>query len=96
MGRYQHNVYASAKTSRYVVLFDLQWKVIECRRLEPSTDLHGAMMSALNRLVSEGWALEGSLKFGFVFLNRNGSRRLLILTERDPFDECAQTFSPFR
>jgi hypothetical protein len=27
---------------------------------------------------------------------RNGIRRLLILTERDPFDAPPQTFSPFK
>jgi hypothetical protein len=34
--------------------------------------------------------------FGFVFINRNGIRRLLILTERDPLDTRPQTFSPFK
>jgi hypothetical protein len=96
MARYQHNVFASAKTPRYLVLFDLQWKIIECQRLEPSSELRNAMTCAINRLVSEGWALEGTVKFGFVFLNRNGTRRLLILSERDPRDTRAQTFSPFK
>ena len=96
MARYHHNVYASAKTPRYLVLFDLQWKVIECRRLEPCADLHGALNILIDRLVGEGWQPECAVKFGFVFLNRNGVRRLLILTERDPHDSRPQAFSPFK
>jgi len=41
----------------------------------------------LNRLLAH---------YGFVFLNRNGARRLLILAERDPYDATPQTFSPFK
>jgi hypothetical protein len=94
--RYHHNVYASANTSRYLVLFDLQWKVIEYQRIEPSADLRTAMTATLQRLTQEGWRSEGDTRFGFVFLNRNGTRRLLILTERDPHDSTSQTFSPFK
>jgi hypothetical protein len=96
MARYHHNVYASAKTVRYIVLFDLQWKIIECQRLEPCADLDTAMITAIHRLTEEGWQPESTPRFGFVFLNRNGVRRLLILTERDPHDTKPQTFSPFK
>jgi hypothetical protein len=94
--RYHHDVYSTAKTPRYLVLFDLQWKIIQCKRLEPSTDLRRAMTTAVERLISEGWSAEGPQEFGFVFLNRDGIRRLLILTERNPFDERPQTFTPFK
>ena len=96
MARYHHNVYAKSKTLRYLVIFDLQWKIIECERLEPSTDLRRAMTAATERLIKEGWQPEGTLDFGFVFLNRTGIRRLLILTERDPYDTRPQAFSPFK
>jgi hypothetical protein len=96
MARYHHNVYAKSKTARYLVIFDLQWKIIDCQRLEPSTDLRSAMTNAIDRLTAEGWQPEGTPDFGFVFLNRNGIRRLLILTERDPHDTRPQAFSPFK
>jgi hypothetical protein len=95
MARYHYNVYAESKTPRFVVLFDLQWKIIECQRLEPSTELRSAMTTAIDRLTQEGWQPEGTPDFGFVFLNRNGIRRLLLLTERDPDDLRPQSFSPF-
>jgi hypothetical protein len=96
MARYHHNVYASAKTPRYVVLFDLQWQMIESQRLEPSADLRSAINTVIDRLACDGWKPESAARFGFVFLSRNGARRLLILTERNPFDTGPQTFSPFK
>jgi hypothetical protein len=96
MARYHHNLYAKSKTPRYVVLFDLQRKIIECQRLESSSDLRSAITTAIDRLNKEGWEPEGKSDFGFVFLDRNGIRRLLILTERDPYDTRSQTFSPFK
>jgi hypothetical protein len=95
MARYHHNVYAKSKAARYCVIFDLQWQIIECQRLEPSTDLRSAMTTTIERLLSDGWQPEGTPEFGFVFLKRNGMRRLLILTERDPLDTRPQTFSPW-
>jgi len=96
MARYHHNVYANCRTARYIVLFDLQWQIIECRHLEPITDLRGAMTTTITRLLSEGWEAENAPEYGFAFLNRDSARRLLILTERDPYDATPQTFSPFK
>lgn len=96
MARYRHNVYASANTPRYVVLFDLQWQIIECQRLEPSIDLRNAMTTTIDRLNKKGWRPENTSEFGFVFLCHNAARRLLILTERDPYETTLQSFSPFK
>ena len=95
MARYCHQVYATAKTSRFCVVFNLQWQVIESVKLEPAVDLAGAMTAAIERQTRAGWQTEGSPQFGFVFLRRDGERRLLILTERDPYDPRPQSFSPF-
>ena len=95
MTRYHHSVYANSKTARYLVIFDLQWKIIDCQRLEPLTDLKPAMTVTIERLNKEGWIPEGEPGFGFLFLNRDESRRLLILTERDPADTRPQSFSPW-
>ena len=95
MGRYRHSLYATSKTARFCVIFDLQWQVLESVRLEPSTDLAAAMAAAIERQTLNGWRTESSHEFGFVFLRRACERRLLILTERDPFDRRPQSFSPF-
>jgi hypothetical protein len=54
------------------------------------------MASTIERLAAEGWQAEATPKYGFVFLRREAERRLLSLTERDPYDTTAQSFSPFR
>src|SRR5579872_86721 len=95
MSRFRNEVYTTAKTPRYCVIFDLQWQVIESVRLEASTDLSAAMATALERQAGLGWQAEGGHEFGFVFLRRDAVRRLLILTERDPQDRRPQSFSPF-
>src|SRR5258708_21419579 len=95
MTRHRNEVYTTAKTSRYCVIFDLQWQVIDSLKLEARTDLSAAMAAVIERQMSLGWQTEGSHEFGFVFLRRAGERRLLILTERDPYDRRPQSFSPF-
>ena len=66
----------------------------EC--LEPGTDLQAAMAAAIDRLAGAGWQAEGSAEYGFVFIRRGDDRRLLAITERDPYDRTSQSFSPFR
>jgi hypothetical protein len=95
MGRYRHQVYAKARSARFCVLFELQWQVVDCLKVEPAADLEGAMITMMDRLAAEGWQRECGHEFGFVFLRRGGERRLLILTERNPYDRRRQSFSPF-
>jgi hypothetical protein len=79
-----------------VVLWDLQWHVLECQRLEPATDLSGAMAATIARLEGDGWQAEATLEYGFVFVRRETERSLLMLTPQDPCDATSQSFSPFR
>jgi hypothetical protein len=95
MARYTFPAYNKAPTPRYVVVWDLQWQVLDSQRLEPGADLRGAMAAAIERLKSEGWEVEGSAEYGFVFVRRAGERRLLAITERDPYSTRAQSFNPF-
>jgi hypothetical protein len=96
MGRYTFPAYNKSRTPSYVVLWDLHWHVLDCQRLEPAADLSGAMAAAIERLEAEGWRAEGGAEYGFVFIRREGERRLLTLTSRDPSDMTPQSFSPFR
>ncbi|HEX3398131.1 MAG TPA: hypothetical protein VHS76_15620 [Steroidobacteraceae bacterium] len=95
MTRHRNEVYTTARTPRFCVIFDLQWQVIESVKLEPRVDLPAAMAATIERQAGLGWQTESSHEFGFVFLRRAGERRLLILTERDPYDRRPQSFSPF-
>jgi hypothetical protein len=78
-----------------VVLWTLQWQILECQRLEPAADLSGAMAAAIERLSGEGWQAEATPEYGLVFIRRETERRLLMLTPRDPYDTAPQSFSPF-
>ena len=84
MSRYTFPAFNVAPTPRYVVVWDLQWRVLECERLEPAADLSGAMTAAIERLTADGWAAEAKPEYGFVFIRRESERRLLMLTPRDP------------
>jgi hypothetical protein len=96
MGRYTFPAFNTSTTPRFVVVWDLQWQVIDCQRLEPATDLSGAMAAAIERLQAEGWQTEGSAEYGFVFIRRGADRRLLMLMPRDPYNTAPQSFNPFR
>jgi hypothetical protein len=85
--------YFVASTPRYVVVWDLQWQLIDCQPLEPATDLSGAMAAAIELLEDDGWRAEATPEYGFVFVHKSGERRLL--TPRDPHSTAAQSFSPF-
>jgi hypothetical protein len=95
MGRYAFPAFNKAPTSRYVVLWDLHWHVLECERLEAAAALSGAMTSTIERLAGVGWEAEATPEYGFVFIRRDTERRLLMLTPRDPYDMTRQSFSPF-
>ena len=70
--------------------------MIESRRIKPAGDLSAAMTAAIERLEGEGWQVEATPEYGFVFVRRDEERRLLMLTPRDPRSATAQSFSPFR
>ena len=95
-GRYREHVYINDCWPRWVAVFGLQWQVIESQRLEPGTDLHGAMAAAIERLAADGWKIEAEPRFGFAFIRRDGERRLLMLMPKDPNDNRPQCFSPFK
>jgi hypothetical protein len=96
MGRYRFIAYVNDGNPRYVVVWDLQWKPLQCQRLEPRADLRVAMSAAIDAQVAQGWRVEGTAEYGFVFIRREGERRLVMLTPRNPQDRTPQTFSPFR
>jgi hypothetical protein len=85
-----------ATATRYAVLWDLQWQIIECLTLAAGTDLATSMSTAIARLQRAGWQAEGTPDYGFCFVHRAGERCLLMITARDPAETGRQTFSPFR
>jgi hypothetical protein len=79
-----------------VAVFGLQWQVIESGLLDAAADLSGAMTAAIARWASDGWQIEAEPRFGFAFVGKDGERRLLMFTPRDPHDSGPQSFNPFK
>jgi hypothetical protein len=96
MPRYKFIAYDKSPTPRYIVLWDLQWQILHCERLEPQADLFAAMTATLQMLEAQGWKAEADILYGFVFIRRDGERRMLMLTPRDPYDTSRQSFDPFK
>jgi hypothetical protein len=49
MSHYTFPAFNKSTRPRYAVLWDLHWRVLECQRLEPATDVSGAMATAIER-----------------------------------------------
>jgi hypothetical protein len=96
MGRYTFPTFTKSRQPRYIVVWDLQWKILECERVAPAADLSGAMASAIDRLERHGWTAEATPQYGFAFIRGAAGRRLLMLTPRDPYSTTKQSFNPFR
>ncbi len=96
MGRHRCHVYVNDRSPRYIVLWSIQWEMIDCRCIEAGSDRYAAMMEAIEQARQEGWEAEGTPDFGFVFLRRGDVRRMMMLTPRDPQDSMQQSFNPFR
>jgi hypothetical protein len=96
MSRYTFPVYQTSGMPHYLVVWGMQWQMMECTCLAPGTDLLSAMTAAIERLRGEAWEAEGTPDYGFVFVRRGTDRRLLMLTARDPESTVQQSFSPFR
>jgi hypothetical protein len=96
MPRYKFVAYAKSTSPRFIVLWDLQWQILHCQRVDPHTDLCAAMTATLHDLEAQGWQTEGDVPYGFVFIRRGAERRMLMLTPSNPFDSSPQSFDPFR
>jgi hypothetical protein len=96
MGRSRRNPFSRSSTlQHYLVIWDLQWQILDCRSLPRGGSLCAALVDALDRLGLDGWQAEGGSEFGFTFVTRGGARRLVMITGRDPCNATTQTFSPF-
>jgi hypothetical protein len=55
MARYRFTAYQNDTQPRYIVVFGPQREIIDCQRLEPATNLRGAMTAAIARFAADGW-----------------------------------------
>jgi hypothetical protein len=83
------------RNPRYIVVWGLQWQVIDRQVIGPTSDLVAAMSAAIEHLGNQGWEAESDAAWGFTFVRKDRERRLLTLTPRDPHDQGFLSFSPF-
>jgi hypothetical protein len=102
MRRTRHNVYANRTTAAYAVVWNLEWHVTTCQRLELRSDLYEALTATIDRLsaigyrlTADGWQAECEHEHGFAFVRRGAERRLVMVTGRDPYSAGRQSFDPF-
>ena len=97
MSRYRFPAFNTASTPRYVVVWDLQWQLLERAEVEPQSDLGEAMATPIKRLAADGWIVErpiSSMDSCLSAARWNGGFRCL--TPHDPHATIEQSFSPFR
>jgi hypothetical protein len=80
----------------FLVAFDLHWRVIESRRIDPAIGACRALETYIDELTIAGWHREGEPTYGFVFMQRGRERILVEATPRDPQDKAFQSFNPFK
>jgi hypothetical protein len=80
----------------YLVAFDMFWKILESRRIDPALGAQVSLLQFLDEYLRLGWIQENTPRYGCVFMQREGIRILLEATPRDPCRHGPQTFSPFR
>lgn len=80
----------------YLAAFDLQWNLLESRRITPEVGAAAAFEGFIASYRERGWIAEGAPTYGFVFMQRQGVRILLQATPRDPAGERPQGFNPYR
>ena len=81
---------------RFIVVYGLQWQILERLPVEPGGDLVAAMAATIADLAADGWEAECDAAWGFCFVRKGLERRLVSLTARDPLDRRVQSFNPFR
>jgi hypothetical protein len=96
MPRNRYGGFVAEHNRGFLVAFNLQWQVLEVRRIDPAVGAAAALQAFISEFEVEGWCAEGEPRYGFVFMRRGRERILIEATPRDPFDRTLQSFNPFK
>lgn len=83
--RTRHDPLATAPQPRWLVVRDMFQHVLDATELPGGTDLRQAFVAGVAALERDGWRSEGA-SGAMVFVSRGHERRLLCITEADPFE----------
>jgi hypothetical protein len=95
MRRNRYVGFLAATHQGYLVAFDMFWRVLESRRVDPALGAERELHRFIDEHLKEGWVAEATPRYGFVFMRRADERILVEVTPRNPCSADSQTFSPF-
>ena len=84
MPRHRFDPLARGNLPHWLTMADMWGARVECDPVAPGADLHEVMAAAIANLTAEGWQAESDGRHGFLFVNRDGDRRLVNLTPVEP------------
>src|SRR5580658_8614257 len=82
--REPYNPLSPSPQPRWLIIWDMQFNVLDSTELAPYTDLADVMRSAAQRRRNEGWCVESDARFGSFFCHRDGVRVLIAISAADP------------
>ena len=91
--RREHDPLADRVHRHWLEIRDAHGRVLECTAIDTGADLRAVMSAISARLKSEGWRIEGDVRFGSFFCARGDVRCLVQLRPTDP---ASSTYGPSR
>lgn len=82
--REPHNPLSTSPQPRWLLVWDMQFNVLDCTELPPFTDLAQVMRGVAQHRQQEGWCVESDARFGSFFCHREGVRILIAISAADP------------
>jgi hypothetical protein len=82
--REPYNPLSKSPKPRWLIVWDMQFNVLDSTELAPYTDLAAVMHGAAQRRCDEGWCVESDARFGSFFCHRAGVRVLVAISAADP------------
>lgn len=75
---------APSPKPRWLIVWDMQFNLLDSTELPPLADLRAVMAQAARDWQSQGWTVESDARFGSFFCHRGGIRRLIAISGADP------------
>jgi hypothetical protein len=82
--REPYNPLGTSPKPRWLIVWDMQFNVLDSTELAPYTDLAEVMQQAARLRREQGWSVESDARFGSFFCHREGSRVLIAISAADP------------
>jgi hypothetical protein len=82
--REAHNPLAPSPKPRWLIVWDMQFNLLDSTELAPHTDLVAVMERTAQQRRDAGWCVESDARFGSFFCHRDGIRLLIAISAADP------------